>query len=282
MAATPNRKRTPPPNRSFSDGLKQIFKRRLGRFDPAAEEDGVDAEAEHSAAEVFRPFGEGGVHRDGAPVFAVAFAGGGDFFVCVPQFGAFPLGEHAEHLREIARADEQQIHSVDGGDPFALFQGAEGFDLNRHKRIAVGVIGQLRQRLSAVVGVVAAGVEAAVAPGGEFGPLHKFFRMLSRFNPSRHQTASAGLQIRGGLGIANHRHPYKAIHIVRPAASRRERDLLVTDGGVLLIDPKAVKTAAHADDIEDHGMDNATRAQNAAHFAASKHLFKRFGHGRLQ
>ena len=67
-----------------------------------------------------------------------------------PELVAFPLGEDAQHLREVARADEEQIDAVDGGDLVALFESAERFDLNGDEVVAVGVGRKLRQRLAAV------------------------------------------------------------------------------------------------------------------------------------
>ena len=181
------------------------------------------------------------------------------------SFSLFPLGEDAEHLREVAGADEEQIDAVDGGDRVALFERAERFDLDGDEVVAVGVGGKLRQRFAAVGRVVPAAVQAAVAARGELDPLHELLGMLGRFDAGRHQAAGAGFEVGG-----RHRHSWSSASgrtnrcpFARPGR-RGQADLLVGDAGVLLVDPKAVIAADHAMHVEHDRVDEAADAEDAA------------------
>src|SRR5438046_2505575 len=101
---------------SYSLSLrKHRLKRSPRGFEAAPHHHDVHSEAEHPAAGVVGSVRELWIDRDRAPVLLVLLASGGDALDGVPELVAFPLGEDAEHLGEVARSDEQQIDAVDGG-----------------------------------------------------------------------------------------------------------------------------------------------------------------------
>ena len=74
-------------------------------------------------------------------------------------------------------------------------------------------------------------------------------------------TPGTGFQVGGGLGIVSHRHADKAVHAVGSAAGAGQHNLLVGHRAVLLIEPNAVKAAAHAMHVVNHGMNQPAPAK---------------------
>ena len=94
-------------------------------------------------------------------------------------------------------------------------------------------------------------------------------------------TAGAGFEIGRRHCVVAHRHAHKVIEPIRPPAGRGETDLLVADRSVLLVNPKAVIAADHADEVEHDRMDDAAGAKDATELAFGEQLFEGFHRGEL-
>jgi hypothetical protein len=77
------------------------------------------------------------------------------------------LPHDAQRQRQIRRADEEQVHAVQRGDPVGRVHRRRAFDLDCDKLVAVGVRGELGGRLVAVVSVPPARIDAAAPTRSE-------------------------------------------------------------------------------------------------------------------
>ncbi len=222
----------------------------------------VAAESDHAAPLFDAAVGIAGAGRHDAPGLAVLAARRGHSVDRIPDLLVLGLPQHAERLRQIGRADEQQVDRVDGRNRVGFLESPQGFDLDRDEMVAIGVVGQFDLALVGEMGIGPLGVQSPHAARGELGPADELLGLGGRANLGGHYAVDPRLERLGHRRIAGYRQPQKASQPAGLANQGGHRDLFGGDAGMLGVEPKAVVTAGQAEHLQGNRVDQPTAAED--------------------
>ncbi len=118
-----------------------------------------------------------------------------------------PLRQRMVHLkrvseadREITHADEQQVHTLDGGDFIDTLNRLAIFDLQHKESLSISVPHVLDGIGKGVIGIGASAIEPAPPERWKAGPFHPLARLRGAQAMRNHDTVGAELEGAHGRG----------------------------------------------------------------------------------